>query len=311
MPDVKKLAIATGLPTFPIRIYWDNQRNAGKGGWVKTTIKGTNGHLDAQWPQFIDRLDWRYANGFGIPMGATSGLYALDADDYKDGSQADCWMAERKLPPTRSHKTVSGGRHFIYALPSHFKNLRSRSDIVTGLDSRGEGGWVAFGPGYHVVDERMPVILPQEVCRELADGHSGVKRFVEAQIYSPPANSADIDSKLERILKVQPALARRWGGDGSGLVSGRSSLDLAVAQILSMVGFSYHEIVWLLMHRFEYGQARHLPFGGERAARRCAQRAIDAREQERVAARELLKRQQTPMTKEQRTKMRALVRGAT
>ncbi|WP_170600911.1 bifunctional DNA primase/polymerase [Ruegeria arenilitoris] len=310
MIDVRRFAFATGLPTFPIRIYWDNSKHGGKGGWNKTPLKGTRGHKDAQWPEFIDRLDWSGANGFGIPMGQKTGLYMLDADDYKNGGAADLWMSERNLPSTRTHKTVSGGRHIIYALPARFKTLRSRSDIVPGIDSRGEGGWAAFGPGHEVIDNRMPVILPSEVCRELDDGHSEAKHLIDAREYTPPSNLSDIDLKLARMLKVQPALARRWAGDSSGLVSGRSSLDLAVAQILSMVGLGFDEIVWLLMHRFEYGQARHLAVGGERAARRCAQRAIDAREQERATARAILKRQQTPMTEEQRIKMRALVRGA-
>ncbi|WP_170340884.1 bifunctional DNA primase/polymerase [Ruegeria arenilitoris] len=310
MIDVKKLAFATGLPTFPIRIYWDTSKHLGKGGWNKTPLKGTRGHKDAQWPQFIDRLDWHGANGFGIPMGATTGLYMLDADDYKDGGEADRWMDERKLPPTRTHKTVSGGRHFIYALSTRFKTLRSRNDIVPGLDSRGEGGWAAFGPGYEVIDSRMPAILPSEICEELMAGHSGIKQFVGVNSYSPPTDPTDIDQRLMRMLKRQPALARRWSGDDSGLVSGRSSLDLAVAQLLSMVGFSYDEIVWLLMQRFEHGQARHLATGGERAAQRCAQRAIDTREEERATARAILKRQETPLTESERAKMRALVRGA-
>ena len=78
-----------------------------------------------------------------MPTGAASGFDALDVDPRHGG---DAWLAENRgwLPVTRTHKTRSGGLHFLFAHAPGVRN--SVSKIATGVDIRGDGGYVIWWP---------------------------------------------------------------------------------------------------------------------------------------------------------------------
>ena len=93
-----------------------------------------HGHLDASAdPAVIAKMNWRHANGYGVPMGG--GLYALDADTYKPECQAGDWLRAHGVPTeTRIHLTVRGGHHLIYRLPPAYAELRNVGNIAPGLE---------------------------------------------------------------------------------------------------------------------------------------------------------------------------------
>lgn len=97
----------------------------------------------------------------GVPMGPASGLLCLDIDAGKGGLEWLDAQAE-KLPPTRTHRTMNGGRHLFFKWPKG-RNLRNRaSKWAPGVDIRAEGGYAIMppSPGYEIVDASMPADAP-------------------------------------------------------------------------------------------------------------------------------------------------------
>jgi hypothetical protein len=79
----------------------------------------------------------------GVPTGEVNGFDVLDVDPRHGG---DAWLAQHRgrLPVTRTHKTPSGGLHFVF---QHAPGLRcSVSKIALGVDVRGDGGFVIWWP---------------------------------------------------------------------------------------------------------------------------------------------------------------------
>lgn len=90
---------------------------------------------------------WRRHPGvlIGLPTGAENGFDALDIDPRHGG---DAWHdAHRsRLPATRMHRTRSGGWHILFLHHPSVRNTESR--IAQGVDTRGEGGYVIWWPGF-------------------------------------------------------------------------------------------------------------------------------------------------------------------
>ena len=269
-------ALHSGLPTFPIRIFWD----AAARKWRKVPLtKG--GHLDASYPPPPFPAN---ANGYGIPLGA--GLYALDVDTYKGAgpNPAKAWIVGRSLRdvPTRVHRTVSGGWHLIFRLPPDYADLPSRSDVVPGLDTRGAGGWIAFGQGYELYDDSEPALLPEAVCAELLAGHSSKNlgtTLLGPLVWNPPADPEKVKRKWAVARYRQNLLLQRVHGVKTSGDMSRSGLDHSVAHLLAQQGWEADEIAFVLLELFEHGACREGPDRVRlRAALRCAAKAILARE---------------------------------
>jgi hypothetical protein len=100
-------------------------------------------------------LAWwqQYPNAMiGAPMGATSGLWAVDLDldpaRKVDGrATLDQLIAKHAaLPPTWVTITPRGGRHLIFAWDSNTEIRNSAGKIGPGVDVRGSGGYVILPP---------------------------------------------------------------------------------------------------------------------------------------------------------------------
>lgn len=72
----------------------------------------------------------------GLVTGVRSGLYVVDVDPRKGGTSDG-------LPETLTASTISGGTHHYYR---HVPGLGNRANIVTGVDTRGDGGYVVVPP---------------------------------------------------------------------------------------------------------------------------------------------------------------------
>ncbi len=265
-----ELAAAMYAPVFPIRIVW----NPTKAKWDKRPLT-KHGHLDASYD--VAAFDWSRANGFGIAMG--NGWYALDLDSYKDGCAAQHWLTKWQVPTqTRTHSSVSGGLHLIYRTLGEWRNLGTRQGIVHGLDSRGSGGWIAFGEGYTVTCNALPAVLPDAVCFELSRAHGG--RDVTLQPVTP-VDAGEVLRRLNLALTFgHPNLRRRWAGDAKGLHdASRSGFDMSIAKLLGIAGFSYSEIHWLLATQFAHGVVARdgLTRVTDRQIKREAARATEGR----------------------------------
>lgn len=80
---------------------------------------------------------------WGIPCGAANGIYVLDIDVKKINGFKSLQDLGYQIPNTLCQKTPSGGAHFFFKAHQGFHyNNTVNSDL--GLDTRGDGGWVAF-----------------------------------------------------------------------------------------------------------------------------------------------------------------------
>src|SRR5215218_3361665 len=86
---------------------------------------------------------WPLAN-IGTPTGERSGILALDVDPDKGGDASlDALEAEDgKLPATRTHASGSGGTHYLLRYPEGSGIRNSAGKLASGLDIRGEGGYI-------------------------------------------------------------------------------------------------------------------------------------------------------------------------
>lgn len=93
----------------------------------------------------------------GGRMGEASGLFAIDLDIYKPGSDGEAaqrymaqLIADGVLPDTQRHRTMNGGLHLIYESKHGYPNCKPSP----GVEVKGEGGYIILPPseGYFVED---------------------------------------------------------------------------------------------------------------------------------------------------------------
>ena len=120
-------ARALGLPCFPC--------NSDKTPMTKRGLYDATGDVES-----LSHLFYRAAL-IGVPTGAVTGFDVLDID-----LQAKQWWGENKwrIPPTRTHRTRSGGLHLFFV---HEEELRTPAvRIARGVDTRADGGSVIWWP---------------------------------------------------------------------------------------------------------------------------------------------------------------------
>ena len=102
-----------------------------------------NGFYDAVADETSVRELWRRFPGglVGVPTGAVNGFDALDIDPRHGG---DRWLETAHIPPTRVHRTRSGGWHFLFRHAEGVRNTASK--IAPGVDTRGDGGYIIWWP---------------------------------------------------------------------------------------------------------------------------------------------------------------------
>jgi hypothetical protein len=118
------------------------------------------GFLDASADPIALRELWSNCPGqlVGVRTGKASGIDVLDLD-HKHRQAAEWWTAHRdSLPVTRAHRTRSGGLHLLF---QHTPGMRcSASKIASGIDVRGDGGYVIWWP-----IAGLPVLLDAPLAR--------------------------------------------------------------------------------------------------------------------------------------------------
>lgn len=173
--------------------------------------KGGRGFLDAS----SDEVEVRRLFGLapaakmvGVPTGPDSGFDVLDLD-YRHGAGA--WEMENahRLPETRIHSTVHGGRHMLFRHSPGVRNSASKKELAPGVDVRGDGGYVIYPPslGYVVIHESdiapWPDWLLQLVLKHLED-----KQPQERPEPGPPVEISEkrlkgyIDTLLNRVARA-------------------------------------------------------------------------------------------------------------
>lgn len=119
---------------------------------MKIPIAGSNGLKDATTDPAIITAWWtRTPNAnIGIATGKSSGVWVIDIDmkKGKDGAASLKAFAEQHADtpaPTQRVRTPSGGAHLYIAYDVRVP-VRNRADVLTGVDIRGDGGYVVAPP---------------------------------------------------------------------------------------------------------------------------------------------------------------------
>ena len=104
--------------------------------------------------------------GVAIATGAVSGLDVIDEDTPKGGARGRAELEKRigPLPPTYEVLSGGGGKHFYFAHPGVEVPCSVR-ELGTGLDVRGDGGYIIAPPTIHGKTRRPYKLLHE---RELA-----------------------------------------------------------------------------------------------------------------------------------------------
>ena len=123
----------------------------------KTPLKGSHGFEDASTDKTVIRSWWNEnpAYNIGIATGRSSGglvVIDLDRKNGKDGYRTLAeWQIrnklERSFPDTVKAVSGTGGEHWYYQMPECY--LDSRIDIMSGIDSRANKGYIVAPPSIH------------------------------------------------------------------------------------------------------------------------------------------------------------------
>src|SRR5262245_6860495 len=130
-----------GIPVFPCNPI--DKRPLTVNGFKDATRDETQ--ILAWWQQYPNAM-------IGVPMGPASGLWAVDLDldpaRKIDGKATLDQLATQRgpLPLTWTSATPRGGRHLIFALDPNVEIRNSASKIGSGIDVRGNGGYICLPP---------------------------------------------------------------------------------------------------------------------------------------------------------------------
>lgn len=114
----------------------------GKKPWIRwsryETAPATPDEIRAWWAE-------RPASNIGMVTGAISGLVVIDVD-VRGGAARDIRALYERYPTGMISRTGGGGWHLFYRAPS--RPVRNRVG-QSGIDVRGDGGYVALPPSSH------------------------------------------------------------------------------------------------------------------------------------------------------------------
>jgi hypothetical protein len=87
----------------------------------------------------------------GIATGDISGFWVLDIDADKGGQQSLEELENKygSLPHTLTSRTGGGGTHFLFKMPKGYSIGCTIAKIARGIDTRGNGGYIAAPPSIH------------------------------------------------------------------------------------------------------------------------------------------------------------------
>ncbi|MDJ0288209.1 MULTISPECIES: bifunctional DNA primase/polymerase [Bacillus] len=126
-----------------------NCQSVGKHPRTKNGLKAASTNLEVirEWWE-----KWPEAN-IAIATGQESGFVVLDVDPRHGGEGSLDLLKNQygSLPNTIEAITGGGGRHILFKNPGQVKN---KTNILPGLDVRGEGGYIVVSPSLHACGKR-------------------------------------------------------------------------------------------------------------------------------------------------------------
>lgn len=164
---------------------------------------------------------WPWAN-VAIATGQQSGLVVVDIDPRHGGSDAldDLFVKRGSFPDTAEVMTGGGGRHFYFKHPG-VAIRNSAGKLGSGIDVRGDGGYVLAPPSAHISggtyeweassepEEVGLAAMPQWLIDLLA---APAQKADVAVFHGKPGESSEIaDGGRDNFLTACAGAMRRWG----------------------------------------------------------------------------------------------------
>ena len=186
MLDAALAYAAHGFPVFPLDV--DSKRPIPKRdpdptGKFEDGIPGTGGIYKATTDPMQIHAWWdRHEYLIALPMGARSGVWAVDVDtgeDHADGvAEWDEITAQHDQIVTREHRSATGGPHLIFNWNAERPIHCSKGILPKGIDVKGQGGYIAMPPSirkgrsYTVFSDIDPIDAPEWLTDLILQGRS-------------------------------------------------------------------------------------------------------------------------------------------
>lgn len=177
VPPLEAIArLSKAFPVFPCRRNPEEIVRDGKTILLKPKQPFTsNGFHDASQNADQVRAWWnRWPEALcGVPTGAQTGLVVIDYDSDKADEAGREWLEKHmdELMSTRSHSTLSGGRHYLFRCPDA-QSYRSGVCVELegkkrgGIDIRAAGGYVIWWPLHGATVSGEIALLPAGLVDE-------------------------------------------------------------------------------------------------------------------------------------------------
>jgi Bifunctional DNA primase/polymerase, N-terminal len=169
------------IPLFPVILTEDNKKVPVIEHWRNTAT--TNLDTIRQWFTNTSYV-------IGVPTGERSNIDALDIDPRHGGNVE---QYHETLPDTRWHETKQGGRHYLFNRLEGMRN--STGKVETGVDVRGEGGFIVWWPAHGYACSSAPIADWPEWLSQLAMKGRARKRtgHVALDARKPPSGRHVVD----------------------------------------------------------------------------------------------------------------------
>ena len=234
--------IKRGFNVIPIK---PNSKEPALDSWKEFQYrKVTDEEIGAWWGMYPQL-------GVAVVTGTISGVFVIDVDLRKGGS-----LEGLDVPETLTVRSPSGGLHLYFNLPKG-EVIRCRTDIIPGIDLKGEGGYVLAPPtaGYSWVNPDKPIADPPQWLLEL--------------IHKRPASSSD-----ENADEEESWFAKVFS---EGVAQGsRDTTAIRMAGYLARKGLKLEEIKAILL---DWNKRNKPPMGslpGDEAPELWAQRKAES-----------------------------------
>jgi Bifunctional DNA primase/polymerase, N-terminal len=212
-----------------------------KGFWVFPCLPSKAPATPHGFKDSVDRPERAYrlfcgtpgAALIGVPTGAVTMILVIDIDPV--GVR---WFRTsiKRFPETRVHHTRRGGYHLIYRMPLPPTPLMGNSagKLASGVDTRGEGGYVIWppSPGYEAVHEAEIAPLPRWTINRLtrkSKGESVRQRYTSTgEVHLDRLTAFVVHSRQgERNERAFWAACRA----GEAVAAGKISESMAISAI--------------------------------------------------------------------------------
>lgn len=146
----------------------------------------------------VTQQEWQAEHGerikfWAVPTGMSNNLLVLDVDVKGGGLET---VKKYQIPTTTTQKTMSGGTHYLFKYPNDGKIYGNRVGFDSGLDIRGEGGYIA----YYGVDSTPAAEAPAWLLEQALNKPKELVKLEDAVRVCPEIVKSILDNAVSEII---------------------------------------------------------------------------------------------------------------